>query len=157
MLGPMGRWSAKKVELRIGQASEPIELNSGKSQLFAEPQTVAPVEIPQRRNFKTTQFRVLLGVGVCLVQVSTLVTTGAKGNQILFNVVSQPAPRTDMMNLELSKTAAVLAAPPIALQHLLAKSAVGLGVEAEPGPGATRKQRSHEAFLSCSRNSCLCG
>ncbi len=88
------------------------------------------------------------------MQVSTLVTTGAKGNQILFNVVSQPAPRTDMMNLELSKTAAVLAAPPIALQHLLAKSAVGFGVE--PEAWTVQAQASHEAFLSCSKNCFWC-
>ncbi len=84
-----------------------------------------------------------------------LMTAGAEGDEVWLGVVSQPAPRTDMMNLELSKTAAMLAAPAIALQHLLAQSTVGVRVEAEPG--AAREQTSHEAFLSCSRNSCLCG
>jgi hypothetical protein len=38
-----------------------------------------------------------------------------------------------MMNLELSKTAAVLAAPTIPLQHLLAELAIGIRVEPEAG------------------------
>ena len=82
-----------------------------------------------------------------------LMTAGAEGDEVWLGVVSQPAPRTDMMNLELSKTAAMLAAPAIALQHLLAQSTVGVRVEAKPGPPWV--QASHEAFLSCSKN-CFC-
>ena len=39
----------------------------------------------------------------------------------------------DVVDLEVGRTAAALAAPAVSLQHLLAKSTVGLGVEAEPG------------------------
>ncbi len=38
-----------------------------------------------------------------------------------------------MVDLEVGRPAAGLAAPAIPLQYLLAKSMVGLGVEAEPG------------------------
>ena len=71
----------------------------------------------------------------------------------MFGIVAQPASWVDVMNLEVGRAAAGLAAPAIALQHLLAKSMVGLGVEAEPG--TAREQASHEAFLSCSKN-CFC-
>ncbi len=82
-------------------------------------------------------------------------TLGAEGDEVLLGVVSELASWVDVVDLEVGTTAAVLAAPAIALQHLLAKVAVGLRVEAEPG--AAREQASHEAFLSCSRNSCLWG
>ncbi len=60
-----------------------------------------------------------------------------------------------MVDLEVGRAAAVLAAPAVALQHLLAKSTVGVCVEAKPGPPWV--QASHEAFLSCSKNCCCCG
>jgi len=82
-------------------------------------------------------------------------TPGAEGDEVLFGIVAQSAALIDVVDLEVGRTAAGLAAPAIALQHLLAKSTVGLGVEAEPG--AAREQASHEAFLSCSRNCFCCG
>ncbi len=87
--------------------------------------------------------------------MDTAVARGAEGDQVLLGVVSESASRADVVNLEVSRTAAALAAPAIALQHLLAKSTVGLGVEAEPG--VAWEQTSHEAFLSCSRNCRCCG
>ena len=83
------------------------------------------------------------------------VAPGTQSNQILLGIISQAAALTDMVDLKIGNPAAMLAAPAIALQHLLAKSTVGLGVEAEPG--AAREQASHEAFLSCSRNCFCCG
>ena len=73
----------------------------------------------------------------------------------MLSVVSELASWVDVVDLEVDRTAAGLAAPAIALQHLLAKSTVGLGVEAKPG--AAWEQASHEAFLSCSRNCFCCG
>ncbi len=84
-----------------------------------------------------------------------LVTTGAEGDEVLFGIVAQSPPRLDVVDLEVGTTPAGLAAPAIPLQYLLAKSMVGLGVQAEPG--AAREQASHEAFLSCSRNCFCCG
>ncbi len=43
------------------------------------------------------------------------------------------------MDLEVDRTAAVLAAPAIPLQYLLAQLTIGFWVEAEPGPGAARE------------------
>ncbi len=82
-------------------------------------------------------------------------TPGAEGDEVGLGVVSQSASWVDVVDLEVGTPAAALAAPPIALQHVLAKSTVGLGVEAEPG--AAREQTSHEAFLSCSKNCFCCG
>ncbi len=60
-------------------------------------------------------------------------TPGAKSDQVLLGVISESASWLNVVNLEPGRTPAVLAAPAIPLQHLLAKSTVGLGVEAEPG------------------------
>ncbi len=83
------------------------------------------------------------------------VTIHAEGDEVLLGVVSESASWVDVVDLEVDRTAAALAAPAIPLQHLLAQLTIGLRVEAEPGP--PWEQTSHEAFLSCSRNSCLCG
>jgi hypothetical protein len=49
-----------------------------------------------------------------------LVTTGAEGDEVGLGVVAEPAPRLDVVDLEVSHPAAVLAAPGVPLQHLLA-------------------------------------
>ena len=84
-----------------------------------------------------------------------LVTPGTESDQVLFGIVSQPAAQVDVVDLEVGAPAAVLAAPAIALQHLLAQLTIGLRVE--PEPGAAREQASHDAFLSCSKNCRRCG
>jgi hypothetical protein len=53
-----------------------------------------------------------------------LVTPGAERNQILFGIISQPAARTDVVNLEILSCAAVLASPTIARQHFARELAV---------------------------------
>ncbi len=82
-------------------------------------------------------------------------TPGAERDEVWLGIVAQSASWLNVVNLKVGRPAAVLAAPAIALQHLLAKSTVGLGVEAEPG--APRDRTSHEAFLSCSKNCFCCG
>ena len=84
-----------------------------------------------------------------------LVTTSAEGDEVLLGVVAEVAAWVDVVDLEVGRAAAGLATPAVALQYLLAKSTVGLGVEAKPGPA--REQASHEAFLSCSKNCFCCG
>jgi hypothetical protein len=80
-------------------------------------------------------------------------TPGAEGDEVLLGVVAESASWVDVVDLEISRPAAVLAAPAIPLQHLLAQLTIGLWVEAEPGPPWA--QASHEAFLNCSKN-CFC-
>ncbi len=80
---------------------------------------------------------------------------GTQSNQILLGIISQAAALTDMVDLKIGRSAAVLAAPAVPLQHLLAQLTIGFWVE--PEPGAAREQASHEAFLSCSRNCFCCG
>ena len=63
-----------------------------------------------------------------------LVAGGAEGNQVVLGIVSQPAPGVNVVDLEVCAPPAVLAAPPIALQHLVAELAVRVRVEAEAGP-----------------------
>ncbi len=82
-------------------------------------------------------------------------TPGAEGDEVLLGVVSQSASWLNVVDLEVGRTAAVLAAPAIPLQHLLAQLTIGFWVEPEAGPA--REQASHEAFLSCSKNCFCCG
>ena len=85
--------------------------------------------------------------------MDTLVTADAEGDEVLLGVVSQSAAWVDMVYLEIGKVPTVLAAPPIALQHLLVQSSIRFRVE--PKPRASWAKRHHEAFRTCSRNSCL--
>ena len=71
----------------------------------------------------------------------------------MLGVVAEPAPRLDVVDLEVGRAAAGLAVPAVPLQYLLAELAIGLGIELEAG--TAREQASHEALLSCSRN-CFC-
>ena len=87
--------------------------------------------------------------------MNNLVAAGAESDQVLLGVISESASWLNVVNLEPGRTPAVLAAPGVSLQHLLAKSTVGIRVEAEPAPPWV--QASHEAFLSCSRNCFCCG
>ena len=87
--------------------------------------------------------------------MDTPVARGAEGDEVWLGVVAEPAPRLDVVDLEVSRPAAGLAAPTIPLQYLLAKSTVGLRVE--PEAGAAWVQASHEAFLNCSKNCFCCG
>ncbi len=48
------------------------------------------------------------------------VASGAEGDEVWFRVVSESAPRADVVDLELGCASAVLAAPAVALQHLMA-------------------------------------
>ncbi len=83
------------------------------------------------------------------------VASGAEGDEVWLGVVAQPASGVDVVDLEVGRSAAVLAAPAVPLQHLLAQLTIGFWVE--PEPGAAREQASHEAFLSCSKNCFCCG
>ena len=49
-----------------------------------------------------------------------MVAAGAERDQVLLSVVSEAAPRADVVDLEVSTTPAPLAAPAVSLQHLLA-------------------------------------
>ena len=80
-------------------------------------------------------------------------TAGAEGDEVGLGIDAQSPPRADVVDLEVGRAAAGLAAPAVPLQHLVAELAVRVRVEAKPGPPWA--QASHEAFLSCSRN-CFC-
>jgi len=55
------------------------------------------------------------------------VTAGAESNQILFGIIAQPAAGTDVVNLKIARRTAILAAPPIAREHLAREQAVRFG------------------------------
>ncbi|MGA8073044.1 MAG: hypothetical protein WB995_06170, partial [Candidatus Acidiferrales bacterium] len=61
-------------------------------------------------------------------------THGAQRDEILFNIVSQPTARADVVDLKILRYAAVLTAPTIALEHLAAELAVRLWFKLESRP-----------------------
>ncbi len=101
------------------------------------------------------QVRSLPEGSTTFLRMEFLMTPGAEGNQVGLGIISQSASWLNVVNLKFDRMAAMLAAPAIALQHLLVELAIGVRVEAQPGPPWV--QASHEAFLSCSRNCCCCG
>lgn len=55
---------------------------------------------------------------LCLaITMSRSVTPRAQRNEILFNIISQPAAGTEVVDLKILRCAAVLAAPSIAREH----------------------------------------
>jgi hypothetical protein len=55
----------------------------------------------------------------------------AQGHQIDLRIVSEPAPRADVVNLEIASLAAELTAPPVALEDLPTQPSIGFRVESE--------------------------
>ncbi len=49
-----------------------------------------------------------------------MVALGAEGDEVLLVVVAESAPGTDVMHLEIGRAVAVLAAPAVPVQNLLA-------------------------------------
>ena len=81
--------------------------------------------------------------------------SGADRDQILLGIITQPTARLHMMHLKLSDAPTKLAAPPVALQYLPAQFSIGFWVESQSR--ASWAKRHHEAFRTCSRNSCCLG
>ncbi len=71
----------------------------------------------------------------------------AQGDEIMLSVVSELAPRVDVMNVEFTRTPAALAAPAVPLQYLLAQLFIGLGVKPKPRP--SWKEAGHAALHMC--------
>ena len=78
---------------------------------------------------------------------------GAERDEIAFGVLAGVAAEPDVVNFELSRSTAALAAPPIALQHLLAEGPIGLRIEADPW--ALGQSPAHEASRVCSTKRCF--
>jgi hypothetical protein len=58
----------------------------------------------------------------------------AQRDQILFNIVSQPAARANVVDLKILRCPAVLAAPSIAREHLVGEPAIRVGFKPQPRP-----------------------
>jgi len=56
--------------------------------------------------------------------MSRSVTARAERNEVLFGIISHSAAGTDVVDLKISRRTAILAAPPIAREHLAAKLAI---------------------------------
>ena len=58
------------------------------------------------------------------------VATRAKRDEVFFGIISQLPARADVVDLKIARCAAVLAAPPVARQHLAGKPAISVGFKA---------------------------
>jgi hypothetical protein len=58
------------------------------------------------------------------------VTTRAKRDQVFFGIISELAARAEVVNLQIARCAAILAAPSIARQHVTGQTAIRVGFEA---------------------------
>jgi hypothetical protein len=73
--------------------------------------------------------------------VDVTVAISTERDQIFVHVVTQQAPRVDVVDLETIRTAAVLASPAVTFQHFGAEFAVGICVE--PKSRSPRSKISH--------------
>ncbi len=78
-----------------------------------------------------------------------------QSHQVFLCIIAEEAACSNMMNLESTQTPAVLAAPSVSLEHLIAQSLVGLLIE--PQSRTSRAREGHKILCALSRNSCLWG
>ncbi len=58
------------------------------------------------------------------MKVTGSVTVRAERNEIFLGIVAQPAARADVMNLQILRSAAILASPSVAREHLARELAI---------------------------------
>ena len=79
----------------------------------------------------------------------------AERDEVLDDVISKQAPWADVMHLKIVRSSAVLTAPLISLEHLLAQLVIGIWKEPSPRPFGPR--RIHDASRTSARNSAFSG
>jgi len=89
------------------------------------------------------------------VSMDVAVAISAERDQIFIDIVTQPASRAEVVNLETSGTAAVLASPTVTLQHFGAELAIRIGIESKSR--SSWSETIHWTFPICCANSIFCG
>jgi hypothetical protein len=79
-------------------------------------------------------------------------TAGAQGDQIPLHVATYLGTGLNVMNLQVLRAAAMLAAPPVSLQDLAMEFRVKRGLESQPP--ASQGIRSHDVPFTLLRKSC---
>lgn len=77
----------------------------------------------------------------------------AQGNEVLFRIVSQQAPRADVVHFKMLAVAAILTAPTVALKHLTVEQLVGRCIKLKTRAFLT--QSSHADFRSRAEKVCF--
>jgi hypothetical protein len=83
------------------------------------------------------------------------VALSTERDQIFVCVVTQPAPRAEVVNLETIGTAAVLASPAVTHQYFGAERAIRIRLE--PKSRSPWSEITHCTFPICCTNSIFCG
>jgi hypothetical protein len=87
--------------------------------------------------------------------VNVTVAIRTERDQVFIYVVTQQAPRANVVDLEMIGTAAVLASPAVTLQHFGAESAIRIWVQ--PKSRSPWLEIIHWIFPICCTNSIFCG
>ncbi len=80
------------------------------------------------------------------IPVSSRMTTGTESNQILQDIIAQPASRPQVVHLQVFWRSATLAPPTVTSQYLVAKLLIDFGTKLKSG--LLRAQRIHTVSLS---------
>ncbi len=103
------------VSMLVGLLLLPSNLAAQTPNWETKPRTADRWNLLNRCNSDPFQREALL-----FLRMEFLMTPGAEGNQVGLGIVSQSASWLNVVNLKVGRPAAVLAAPTIPLQHLLA-------------------------------------
>jgi hypothetical protein len=66
-------------------------------------------------------------------EMDLFVAPGTQSDQVFVRVIAEQTARSNVMNLEFPLTPALLAAPPVSLQHSFVQYLVRLLIEPQPG------------------------
>ena len=83
------------------------------------------------------------------------VAISTERDQIFVCVITQPAPRANVVDLKTIGATAVLASPAVTLQHFGAEFAIRIWVE--PKSRSSWLEITHRTFPICCTNSIFCG
>ena len=106
------------------------------------------------RSPRTWQLALQVVLWCSVMKMSRSVTVRAQRDEILFGVIPQAAARAEVVDLKILRCAAILAAPPIAREHLAGELAIRVGFKAQSRP--FRFESVQGSFLTISSNCSLC-
>jgi hypothetical protein len=91
---------------------------------------------------------------VFMMKMDLLVASRAQCKQVLFNVISEGASKTNVMDLKITRISTPLASPTVPLEHFAAELLVGSRIQSKPR--SLGSQGAHDACRRRLVNSSFC-
>ena len=107
--------------------------NRGRLFFFSKPALVSHL-LWNDQSIMRLSFVLSLNAAPLAGDMSRPMTRCAQRDEILFGVVSQLAARTDVVDLKIVSCSAVLAAPSVALKHMVTQSTIRFRLKPKPRP-----------------------